>query len=250
MRMRPMYLIVTAALLAFSAVAAFPQATLTRVSGKVTNAGQPVANAQITFTNLNTGRTIKGKNDKTGNYENVGLDSTNYQVEVADASGQKVYSSKQGITGEANGQMGGMQQLDIDISQAAGGHPKYTKEQIEAIKEQNKKAESQNALINQVNAALNAKNWEGAIPPLQQLSQQDPSRWRFTQSLGDAQLNTGQYEQAVASYEKGIQVAQGFASGNVKDRKSTRLNSSHPSISYAVFCLKKKKKTINIKLKH
>src|SRR5690348_2305766 len=26
----------------------------------------------------------------------------------------------------------------------------------------------------------------------------------------------------------------------VKDRKSTRLNSSHPSISYAVFCLKKK----------
>src|SRR5438876_2448578 len=27
------------------------------------------------------------------------------------------------------------------------------------------------------------------------------------------------------------------------DRKSTRLNSSHPSISYAVFCLKKKKKT-------
>src|SRR5690348_17695827 len=31
----------------------------------------------------------------------------------------------------------------------------------------------------------------------------------------------------------------GFA--GVKDRKSTRLNSSHPSISYAVFCLKKKK---------
>src|SRR5690348_18223797 len=29
----------------------------------------------------------------------------------------------------------------------------------------------------------------------------------------------------------------------VSDRKSTRLNSSHPSISYAVFCLKKKKNT-------
>src|SRR5690348_17381274 len=29
----------------------------------------------------------------------------------------------------------------------------------------------------------------------------------------------------------------------IRDRKSTRLNSSHPSISYAVFCLKKKKKT-------
>src|SRR3712207_6907598 len=32
------------------------------------------------------------------------------------------------------------------------------------------------------------------------------------------------------------------AGGNPADRKSTRLNSSHPNISYAVFCLKKKKK--------
>src|SRR5438876_3691635 len=32
----------------------------------------------------------------------------------------------------------------------------------------------------------------------------------------------------------------GYGSGQ-GDRKSTRLNSSHPSISYAVFCLKKKK---------
>src|SRR2546427_2013070 len=30
---------------------------------------------------------------------------------------------------------------------------------------------------------------------------------------------------------------------DAEDRKSTRLNSSHSQISYAVFCLKKKKKT-------
>src|SRR2546427_8310320 len=30
-----------------------------------------------------------------------------------------------------------------------------------------------------------------------------------------------------------------------RDRKSTRLNSSHSQISYAVFCLKKKKKHLN-----
>src|SRR2546430_11445136 len=30
---------------------------------------------------------------------------------------------------------------------------------------------------------------------------------------------------------------------DARDRKSTRLNSSHSQISYAVFCLKKKKKT-------
>src|SRR3712207_8918878 len=34
----------------------------------------------------------------------------------------------------------------------------------------------------------------------------------------------------------------GTAIRNAKDRKSTRLNSSHANISYAVFCLKKKNK--------
>src|SRR3712207_2373719 len=34
------------------------------------------------------------------------------------------------------------------------------------------------------------------------------------------------------------------AGGAEQDRKSTRLNSSHANISYAVFCLKKKKKSL------
>src|SRR3712207_9003396 len=34
------------------------------------------------------------------------------------------------------------------------------------------------------------------------------------------------------------------SSGGEEDRKSTRLNSSHANISYAVFCLKKKKKQL------
>src|SRR5438034_10727293 len=37
--------------------------------------------------------------------------------------------------------------------------------------------------------------------------------------------------------------------GRETDRKSTRLNSSHTVISYAVFCLKKKKKTKKTKKK-
>src|SRR5256885_11495088 len=35
------------------------------------------------------------------------------------------------------------------------------------------------------------------------------------------------------------------AARGIADRKSTRLNSSHLVISYAVFCLKKKKLTVN-----
>src|SRR2546427_12964643 len=36
----------------------------------------------------------------------------------------------------------------------------------------------------------------------------------------------------------------------LRDRKSTRLNSSHSQISYAVFCLKKKKKIYNNAIRH
>src|SRR5690349_22039559 len=41
-----------------------------------------------------------------------------------------------------------------------------------------------------------------------------------------------------------------FSSATTADRKSTRLNSSHVEISYAVFCLKKKKKHIIRRARH
>src|SRR5688572_31757104 len=42
---------------------------------------------------------------------------------------------------------------------------------------------------------------------------------------------------------------QNWANDRLEDRKSTRLNSSHSQISYAVFCLKKKKKNKKTKRK-
>src|SRR5690348_18045364 len=41
--------------------------------------------------------------------------------------------------------------------------------------------------------------------------------------------------------EDGLSHGRFLSTRSTKDRKSTRLNSSHPSISYAVFCLKKKR---------
>src|SRR5688572_32627776 len=41
-----------------------------------------------------------------------------------------------------------------------------------------------------------------------------------------------------------VAVLRPLGRGTFQDRKSTRLNSSHSQISYAVFCLKKKKKNI------
>src|SRR5438132_10737339 len=53
-------------------------------------------------------------------------------------------------------------------------------------------------------------------------------------AAAEARLDDGEGEDAVAE----------------GDRKSTRLNSSHTVISYAVFCLKKKKKNNVIRIQH
>src|SRR5438876_3802590 len=53
--------------------------------------------------------------------------------------------------------------------------------------------------------------------------------------LGEVYAETGNYAAAIAPLKRALEL---------KDRKSTRLNSSHPSISYAVFCLKKKSELV------
>src|SRR2546422_11723293 len=52
-------------------------------------------------------------------------------------------------------------------------------------------------------------------------------------ALGPADRGVGVPEHLVEAFQHGVALG---------DRKSTRLNSSHGYISYAVFCLKKKKK--------
>src|SRR5207342_3822523 len=61
----------------------------------------------------------------------------------------------------------------------------------------------------------------------------------YTLSLHDALPICHLVEQAEVA---GIGESLAVQIGQVEDRKSTRLNSSHVKISYAVFCLKKKKK--------
>src|SRR2546430_9970447 len=65
--------------------------------------------------------------------------------------------------------------------------------------------------------------------------------------LGASRVNSGDIQVgtlvAYLTYLVQILMSVVMATFMISDRKSTRLNSSHSQISYAVFCLKKKKKT-------
>src|SRR3712207_6877868 len=68
-------------------------------------------------------------------------------------------------------------------------------------------------------------------------------RTRRRERAGSSQPPAGEVEPCCHSIERERRPC----GGNRADRKSTRLNSSHANISYAVFCLKKKKKQHNHK---
>src|SRR5215813_15192615 len=63
----------------------------------------------------------------------------------------------------------------------------------------------------------------------------------YTLSLHDALPISRSGSEPVESGLRGFACASSHARARARDRKSTRLNSSHVRISYAVFCLKKKK---------
>src|SRR5438309_8513177 len=70
-----------------------------------------------------------------------------------------------------------------------------------------------------------------------------PSGWRIRPAgrvvpIGTLPLN-------LVTLSDGSVIVTNDGYGENRDRKSTRLNSSHSSISYAVFCLKKKKNKEN-----
>lgn len=211
------------------------------IKGKVTDNDKPLAGVQVIYTNANNGRQFKLKTDKKGEYYSIGVPFDNYNVTVVNASGETIYSHKDLNVGQAGGDV--TTTWDIDITkggsgrQAGGagggtpgqaaaadtnkGQPRISQEEIEKIKASNTKAEGINALINQYNAAVTAKDWKAAITPLQGMVAADPTRWDYFQALGNMQSNAGEYEDSVQSYEKGIQIAEGYVSGATpKDPKN------------------------------
>ncbi len=203
------------------------------VSGTIADGGKPLPNVQVVFTS-EQGRKSKVKTDSKGEYVLVGLQYGNYKVEVIDANGE-VLASRDSIPvvdedlkepidlkdpnsgfGHAGGASSAAAQEDpwSIIGQSA---PKLTKEQIAKIDADNKKIAGLNSLITEATNARQAQDWPKAENALKQLiaAAPDSNRWDFYMYLGEAQSKSNQYQDAVQTYDKGIQLAAGLASGTV-----------------------------------
>ena len=188
-----------------AAASAWSQATNARVKGTITAGGKPVPDVQVVLTSKANGRTFKFKTDKNGQLTGYGVPFGDYDEEVFNASGESVFKKPLRITSE-----NGTTENDIsaDISSGGTGQPAVSKEEMEKLKAEREKGLSMNALINQFNTAQQAKDWAQASEVLKKMIAVEPNRWEFQQALGNMQFNMGNYEEAAATFEKVIPLAE------------------------------------------
>src|SRR5262245_62989633 len=89
-------------------------------------------------------------------------------------------------------------------------------------------------------------DWSSDVCSSDLESERTRRKKRVKTSSGESRWNSACSASASAARAGRMSTSAPFLSVTVRssDRKSTRLNSSHLGISYAVFCLKKKKKHI------
>jgi tetratricopeptide (TPR) repeat protein len=195
------YAAITTLLFLATAATAWSQATAGKIQGTITDGGKPVANAQVTLTNADNGRTFKMKTDKNGQFNGVGIPFGVYDEEVT--ATDKHYKGKVQVKGEG----GAIDDLSVEMTSGKPGAGP-SKEELEKLKAEREKGMNLNALITQYNAAQTAKNWQQAADILKQMITAAPTHWDYQKALGDMYFNMAQYQEAIDQYEKVIPQAE------------------------------------------
>jgi tetratricopeptide (TPR) repeat protein len=217
-----------------------------QVSGRILDhEGKPLAGAQVTYTNTGqyttgirtgnpnidagtsgvgsvqedagNGHIYKTKTDKKGEFIMIGVGYGIYQIVVTDSDGKRVYFGK-GLIGDNNDpNVSNVLQVDLSTLQSeqmpAGGESSLAagqknKEQLALIRREGANLTKINRLIIALHSALGVQDWLQATNLLRQLIALDPNRWEFYQNLGTIQSNLMQYQDAVQTYQKGVEVAE------------------------------------------
>ncbi|HXZ19467.1 MAG TPA: tetratricopeptide repeat protein [Candidatus Acidoferrales bacterium] len=205
--------------LALCALPARPQSTLVRAEGHLSSAGKPLVDAQVVLIQQGMGKTYKAKTDKDGAFSISGIARGRYTLEIFSVTGYILYRKSQQFDDES----GTSVRFEIELSGAPGmpspassaPAPASAPEKSQPSPAENAQDSSVKALISQYNSALAAKDWPAAITALKAIVAADPTRWDYFESLGEAQINVGDYENAAESFDKGVQGAHQALSGTL-----------------------------------
>jgi tetratricopeptide (TPR) repeat protein len=185
------------------------------VSGTVLDReGKPLLNAHVKYTHIGeftnapdannrisesgTGKVYQTKTNKKGEFTIISVTPGIYRVEITDASGAFLYSSKAYVGDNADTSWSNV--LKVDLSSPSAGDV--------VVRQQNSIAAQVNRLIPDLHSALDAHNWPHAADLLHQLIALNPNKWEYYQNLGSVESAQQQYADAVASYQKGVALEQ------------------------------------------
>lgn len=201
------------------------------------DAGKPVVGAVLEFANLENGRKVVLKTDKSGNFFSIGVPIGTYKVTVTQDNKPIWGAPKYPVQGGDN------PDLNIDLAKeratAAATNPEAAEQQkkLEAAKKENEKIGGLNVLLKQANDAMAANNYDQAVQIMQQAAAQDQTHDLVFGRLGDAYLGDKKYPEAVEAYNKAIaidpnkaayhnNVAQALAKSNQTEKALTEYDTA------------------------
>jgi tetratricopeptide (TPR) repeat protein len=85
--------------------------------------------------------------------------------------------------------------------------------QCQVVKRDNTKNSREDTLLQQYETARQSRDWADAKAIVEELVALRPSHWAYRQALGDAELELGQYQEALQSYQTAIQTATDVTDG-------------------------------------
>ncbi len=214
----------------------------TTISGRILDReGKPMANAVVVYSETTKGKIYQFKTDNKGEFSVLGVVSGYYKIEITAPDGTRVYTGTRPVgTNENFDPMTGLVSgdnkplktnvLNVDLStvrpngEMAGssGAENVSESDLKAIRDENARGVRINELVPELRIALDARDWPRATRLLQRLMAIDPGRWEYYQNLGTIQNATSQYEAAVQTFAKAIELARkGLAKTPTREARAT-----------------------------
>jgi tetratricopeptide (TPR) repeat protein len=188
-----------ALLLGLSAVPVWAQSTGTLKGVAKDEAGKPIADATVEFTNTETGRKVTLKTDKKGEYFSVGVPQGTYNAALS-ANG-KVIDQVSRIPVSVNEE----RIVNFDLAKdKAPGMTEEQKKKIEEAQKQNDKIKNLNATLQEAKTLEQANNWDQAVALLQPAAEANPDKDLLWAYLGDAYRGDKKYPESADAYQKAI----------------------------------------------